>query len=87
MDKFKEVIIKHGGNVVDEYVLVNNDGYIFELEGNRYDARHWRNVYGVTVNYYTISIIGGNKEYDERIQNTIDLIDEELNSLLKVSIG
>lgn len=82
MDKFKEVIIKHGGNIIDEYVLINNDGYIFELEGNKYDCRHWRNVYGVEVNYYDITFIKGDNEYDDNIQDKIDLIEKEMNSLL-----
>jgi hypothetical protein len=44
-----DLLKAHGATNIDGYVLINNDGYTFEKDGVRYDARFWRNCYGAEV--------------------------------------
>ena len=75
------VILNNGGRNIEQYTLVNNDGYTFDLEGIRCDARHWRNVYGAEVNVWEIHLSDESKR--PVVRETIIKIEKELNELLR----
>lgn len=53
--KEKEIIMEYKNiKLIEEYSLVSNYGYVVELNGKRYDLRHWLNVYGVDTDYWNI---------------------------------
>lgn len=75
-DVIEPIFAKYNCTDLDYYVLVNNTGCAFTLNSHRYDARHWRNIYGVSVNRWEIlSSDGGVKD------QTIQQLEQELNSL------
>ena len=74
-DIAKDIVERYGCTFVDSYCLINNSGIVFTLDGIKYDARHWRNVYGVSTNFWDIMLIGGGKIENE----TIKAIEKELN--------
>lgn len=47
----KQIISKHGGKVVESYMLINNWGYVVEYHGTRYDVRRWANCYGSDIGW------------------------------------
>ena len=73
--KERDVILQNGFEIIKEYSLVNNDGYIVKINGNKYDLRHWRNVYGASVNFWEISRI---QEQDkEKITELVNQMNKE----------
>ena len=53
-EKEKDILLKYNCTNLNRYSLVNNNGWTFDLNGNNYDVRHWKNIYGVQVNYWKI---------------------------------
>lgn len=51
---YKKVLEGFGATEIESYNLVNNYGYRFTINGNRYDIRFWANCYGVEVNKWFI---------------------------------
>lgn len=43
-----EVLERYGATNIKGYVLVNNWGFKFDLDGERCDARFWENCYGAS---------------------------------------
>ena len=70
-DIAKEILSEYGCTNIQPYTLVNNSGLTFDYNEQHYDARHWRNVYGVSTNYW--SIVG--KKHDK----ILDRIEKDLN--------
>lgn len=83
-NKELEIIQKYGATDIEDYTLVNNDGFTCTLGGARFDARHWRNVYGVDVNYYDIT--GGDAlpkdDSAENVWIAIEAMEKELNEVI-----
>lgn len=71
----KSIIEKHNGKYLSQYTLVSNYGYIFEYKGKEYDARHWLNVYGASVNFWNISPLG------EPLPSELSQMEDELNEM------
>ena len=61
-DKIKKMLQDKGATNIEFYMLVNNDGYTFELEGVRFDLRHWRNVYGVETDFWDVMYLSNPNE-------------------------
>ena len=78
-DKVKEMLINYGAYDIKHYLLINNSGFIFYLNGIKYDLRHYRNIYGADVNYYAVL------HYDKNDKNadTLRKITNEANNILK----
>ena len=53
----EELLKEAGAQEVEHYTLINNDGYTFNKGGKKYDMRHWINMYGGDVDFWSI---GGN---------------------------
>ena len=71
---FFEKLESLGLSDISGYTLVNNYGYTFNYKGQRYDARHWLNVYGADVDYWDI------------MPNNVEL-NEALNIIIKYDNG
>lgn len=71
----REVLANAGCTNIEHYSLVNNDGYTFEYANTKYDARHVRNVYGASVNFWEISFTSGERVKEDILKN----IEETLN--------
>ena len=66
-DVAKKLLGEYGCTNIDDYTLINNSGVTFEYNGKRYDARHWRNVYGVSCNHWDIMLTAGGKVEDAKV--------------------
>jgi hypothetical protein len=69
----RQAIVNNGGEIVDSYSLVNNYGYIIMVDGNKYDVRHWLNVYGASCNIWTATPDDNNQKINailEALRNT-----------------
>ena len=83
MSKFvfnKEQELRNAGcENVDSYMLVNNYGYTFTKGDVKFDLRHWLNVYGEDVDYWSLD---GHKidtkDYVKLDKSTFDTFDEAL---------
>ena len=52
--QIKEMLEQEGMTDIKYYMLINNEGYTFtDKEGRRCDLRHWRNVYGSEVDFWS----------------------------------
>lgn len=78
LKKEKEIILKKGIEITDEYNLVSNYGYKIKLNNQEYDLRHWKNCYGVEVDYWEVN--HKCKATDEEKKILIEL-ENELTSL------
>lgn len=61
---------------VKHYTLINNEGYTFTKHGKKYDLRHWRNVYGAEVDFWSVGGNGTERScdtFDEAIKIIIEL--------------
>ena len=74
-EKEREVILNNNFEIVKEYSLVNNYGYIVKVNNNEYDLRHWRNIYGAEINYWEIS----GKVASEEDKNKLIELQKEMN--------
>ena len=79
-DLIKKMLLKHGATNLNFYMLINNDGFNFELNGVKYDLRHFRNIYGASVNYFKI-VSGINK--DDANADELRRIENDANELNK----
>ena len=77
--KEMDIIKKYGGSNIKTYTLVNNDGYTFELDNCKCDARHWRNCYGAEMNSFDVTATG---DVTEDIRTKINNIQKELNEII-----
>jgi hypothetical protein len=69
----RQAIVDNGGTIVDSYSLVSNYGYMVEVDGKRYDIRHWLNVYGASCDIWTALPDDSNKTINailEALRNT-----------------
>ena len=71
MSKIREALEAMGAKKIEGYVLINNYGYTFELDGVRYDARFWANCYGAYIGLWGVS-----PEHKE-IEDALNKIGEE----------
>lgn len=73
----REIIEKHGGKIVESYMLVNNWGHIVEYNGATYDVRRWANCYGADCGWGVswLSNKGGDRD-DEWLNE----LDKDLNN-------
>ena len=53
-----KILKKFGAESFMPYVLVNNYGYKFSVNGKKYDARFWANCYGAEVNKWRVHPLG-----------------------------
>jgi hypothetical protein len=53
-EAYMDDLLKTSGLTYEPYSLINNHGYHITHNGTRYDLRHWLNLYGESVNYWTI---------------------------------
>lgn len=53
-NEVRDLLVANGAEIEKGYCLVNNYGWIFRLNGHRYDARFWANVYGFARNEWEI---------------------------------
>ena len=81
-DLAKEILAKYNCTDIEPYSLVSNSGVTFILDNVRYDARHWRNVYGADVDYWNIMPIKGGTVNSD----ILDAIKNELNSISRYAI-
>lgn len=80
----KEIIQNHGYIVLEDYMLINNYGIIFSTDGsNRIDARHWLNIYGAEVNYYSITLNLVDHPELEELKPFMKLLEDDLNQMLR----
>lgn len=70
----EKIITEAGGIVIEKYNLVNNHGIVFELDGDRYDARHWLNCYGADCNFWTVT-----KSVGGKVEEKIKELESRLN--------
>lgn len=61
--------------LIREYNLVNNYGYIVKVYDKEVDIRHWLNMYGAEVNYWDSNL----KTTDTKIQKIIDKLVKKLD--------
>lgn len=54
LQKERDAILSSGFEIVDDYSLVNNYGYKIKLNNTEYDLRHWKNIYGIEVDYWSV---------------------------------
>lgn len=78
-DLAKEILAKYNCTDIEPYSLVSNSGVTFILDNVKYDARHWRNVYGADVNYWDITAVEGSTVKSD----ILDAIKNELNSICR----
>lgn len=81
MNKAKQILEKHGATNLDGYVLVNNYGWTFDMNGRRYDARYWANCYGVALDRWGISV--GKTYRDENGQPCVYPMDSDLKQKIE----
>lgn len=64
-----------GAQEVKPYTLINNEGYTFTKDGIKYDLRHWLNIYGAEVDFWSV---GGNRTEKEAgtFEDAIEIIKE-----------
>ena len=48
-------LINVGCKNVQYYSLINNYGFRFTFENTKYDLRHWLNVYGASVDFWSLT--------------------------------
>lgn len=82
-EQIKKFLKEIGASNIKFYMLVNNDGYRFEYKGIKFDLRHWRNVYGVETNFYSISSNSTPNNYQEWEGEFLRLITKRANEILK----
>ena len=70
---------KYNCTNIETYALGSNSGITFVLDNVKYDARHWRNVYGADVNYWDITAVEGSTVKSD----ILDAIKNELNSICR----
>ena len=56
-DKIEKMLQDKGATNIKFYMLVNNDGFTFEIGGVKFDLRHWRNVYGVETDFWDVNFL------------------------------
>lgn len=83
MSKFvfnKEQDLRNAGfENVNSYMLVNNYGYTFTKGDVKFDLRHWLNVYGEDVNYWSLDGHQiATKDYVKLDKSTFNTFDEAL---------
>ena len=61
--------------LIREYSLVNNYGYIVKIYDKEVDIRHWLNVYGQDTNFWDSNL----RTTDVKIQTTINKLTRMLN--------
>lgn len=78
----KEILEKYGASNIESYMLVNNYGYMFDLDGIRYDARFWANAYGVSLNRWSIGALtkGSDGKYIQMPKALREAMENELNA-------
>ena len=77
---YKEQDLRNAGcENVNSYMLVNNYGYTFTKGDVKFDLRHWLNVYGADVDYWSLD---GHqidtKDYVRLDKSTFNTFDEAL---------
>ena len=74
---------KFGAKDIEGYCLVSNYGYLFWLDGKRYDARYWANCYGVSLDRWGIMSAGHNEDGTRYKMDpeTKDKIEKALNEI------
>ena len=65
-ETIKKTLESLGAENIQEYLLINNSGYTFTLDGIKCDLRHWRNVYGEACDFW--SAWANTSEPSERAQ-------------------
>lgn len=59
------------------YTLVSNYGFLFEINGIRYDLRKWNNCYGDVVSFFTLEATQTPESFDR----TFDTIEQVIKCL------
>lgn len=73
------ILKKHGAQEIRYYSLINNSGYVFTLDGSRYDLRHWRNIYGVEVDHYNyVTTKDASEETSKKLRAILEEIKEAI---------
>ena len=74
---------KFGAKDIKGYSLISNYGYLFTLDGKRYDARYWANCYGAALDRWIIGSAraGEDGEYYQMDPETKDKIEKALNEI------
>ena len=68
----KEIIKKHGGQIVGSYMLVNNWGYDVKYNGTEYDVRRWANCYGSDCGWGVMWLSNKGGDRDEQWMRALD---------------
>ena len=65
------------------YTLVSNYGFLFEINGIRYDLRKWNNCYGDEVSFFTLEATQTPESFDRTLDTFEQVVKclEELKSL------
>ena len=71
INSFKDV------ELIREYSLVNNYGYIVKIYNKEVDIRHWLNMYGTEVNYWDSNLRTTDTKVQEVIDKLVKKLDEE----------
>ncbi len=80
-DKEREVLEKYGATNIKYYSLVNNYGFTFEIDNEKFDVRYWANCYGVAINKWSVETYMVSKKLENETRNKITNIEKELNEL------
>ena len=78
-----EVLAANGATNIEEYSLVNNYGFTFDLDGKKYDARFWANCYGTALNRW--EVMSRNKREDD--PRFVYPVDPELKARLEKALN
>lgn len=79
----REVLAANGATNIEEYSLVNNYGFVFDLDGKKYDARFWANCYGTALNRW--EVMSRNKREDD--PRFVYPVDPELKARLEDALN
>lgn len=71
-----DVLKDFGATDFKSYSLINNWGYTFKINGIKFDARFWENMYGFSPMKWGVHMVD---EYDEKYKPLMEEIENELN--------
>jgi hypothetical protein len=79
----REALERAGATNIEEYSLVNNYGFMFDLDCKKYDARFWANCYGTALNRW--EVMSRNKREDD--PRFVYPVDPELKARLESALN
>lgn len=77
-DRIKIALEESGCENINDYSLINNYGFTFKKKGNRYDLRHWLNVYGASVDFWEIHALDTKESFEGK---TLEEALEEIKNI------